>query len=116
MHEVRYRPRCTHTPCATTTPPPPLMLCAAAAAAAALEALCSRDGLIFRVCMTFAHHHIRRNLPNQVAYIALCVLLLDGLHDTWFYWTHRLLHWRPLYRAVHWEHHRWVVQGRLHVV
>jgi sterol desaturase/sphingolipid hydroxylase (fatty acid hydroxylase superfamily) len=34
------------------------------------------------------------------------VVVLDVLHDTWFYWTHRLLHWRPLYRWVHWEHHR----------
>lgn len=37
-----------------------------------------------------------------------CVVALDLLHDAWFYWTHRLLHWRPLYRYVHWEHHRWV--------
>jgi sterol desaturase/sphingolipid hydroxylase (fatty acid hydroxylase superfamily) len=41
-----------------------------------------------------------------VAYVAVCVVLLDVLHDAWFYWTHRALHWRPLYRAVHWEHHR----------
>lgn len=39
-------------------------------------------------------------------YILLCICFLDYLHDTWFYWTHRLLHWRPLYRWVHWEHHR----------
>lgn len=39
-------------------------------------------------------------------YVALCVVLMDHLHDAWFYWTHRLLHWRPLYRWVHWEHHR----------
>jgi sterol desaturase/sphingolipid hydroxylase (fatty acid hydroxylase superfamily) len=35
-----------------------------------------------------------------------CILVLDFLHDAWFYWTHRLLHWRPLYKYVHWEHHR----------
>ncbi|KIZ04044.1 sterol desaturase [Monoraphidium neglectum] len=38
-------------------------------------------------------------------YIALCICVMDYLHDSWFYWTHRLLHWRPLYRWVHWEHH-----------
>jgi sterol desaturase/sphingolipid hydroxylase (fatty acid hydroxylase superfamily) len=43
----------------------------------------------------------------QVAYLLLCIVLLDYLHDAWFYWTHRALHWRPLYRWVHWEHHRW---------
>jgi len=30
---------------------------------------------------------------------------LDYLHDAWFYWTHRLLHWQPLYRSVHRIHH-----------
>ena len=34
------------------------------------------------------------------------VAALDVLHDAWFYWTHRLLHWRPLYRHVHYIHHR----------
>jgi sterol desaturase/sphingolipid hydroxylase (fatty acid hydroxylase superfamily) len=39
-------------------------------------------------------------------YILLCIVVLDYLHDGWFYWTHRLLHWRPLYKWVHFEHHR----------
>ena len=39
------------------------------------------------------------------AYIALCVFLLDYLHDAWFYWTHRLLHVPFLYRHVHFIHH-----------
>lgn len=42
----------------------------------------------------------------QVGYMLACILVLDFLHDAWFYWTHRLLHWRPLYKYVHWEHHR----------
>ncbi|KAG2483646.1 hypothetical protein HYH03_017522 [Edaphochlamys debaryana] len=42
----------------------------------------------------------------SLAYCALCVCLLDYLHDTWFYWTHRLLHWGPLYRTVHLIHHK----------
>jgi sterol desaturase/sphingolipid hydroxylase (fatty acid hydroxylase superfamily) len=45
----------------------------------------------------------------QVVYMLGCVAALDLLHDAWFYWTHRLLHWRPLYKYVHWEHHRCVV-------
>ena len=28
------------------------------------------------------------------------------LHDTYFYWTHRLLHWGWLYRVAHCWHHR----------
>ena len=42
----------------------------------------------------------------QVLYVLLCVVLLDYLHDSWFYWTHRLLHWGPLYRHVHLLHHK----------
>ena len=38
---------------------------------------------------------------------ALCtVIALDYLHDAWFYWTHRLLHTKFLYRRVHYLHHQ----------
>lgn len=43
---------------------------------------------------------------KEVLYAAWCVLILDYLHDAWFYWTHRLLHWKPLYIHVHYMHHR----------
>ena len=39
--------------------------------------------------------------------MVLTVVALDYLHDAWFYWTHRLLHWKPLYRHVHYLHHRY---------
>lgn len=41
----------------------------------------------------------------QVLYCCFTVALLDLLHDAWFYFTHRLLHWRPLYRHIHRLHH-----------
>lgn len=44
-------------------------------------------------------------LASQAAYWALCIVALDYLHDAWFYWTHRALHWRPLYKHVHAIHH-----------
>jgi sterol desaturase/sphingolipid hydroxylase (fatty acid hydroxylase superfamily) len=44
--------------------------------------------------------------PQAWLYVALTIALMDHCHDAWFYWTHRLLHWRPLYRYVHHEHHR----------
>jgi sterol desaturase/sphingolipid hydroxylase (fatty acid hydroxylase superfamily) len=28
------------------------------------------------------------------------------IHDAYFYWTHRLLHWQPLFRIAHHVHHR----------
>lgn len=38
-------------------------------------------------------------------YLVFSVVLLIFIHDTWFYWTHRLLHWNPLFRRVHRIHH-----------
>ena len=29
--------------------------------------------------------------------------------DTWFYWGHRLLHLKLLYRAIHKKHHRFKI-------
>ncbi|WP_201983424.1 sterol desaturase family protein [Hymenobacter rubidus] len=40
------------------------------------------------------------------AYLSLSGGLVLVLHDTYFYWTHRLLHTRWLYRHVHTVHHR----------
>ena len=42
----------------------------------------------------------------QVLYIVASMGALDYLHDAWFYWTHRLLHARLLYKHVHSVHHR----------
>mmetsp|Transcript_12335 Transcript_12335/g.26636 ORF Transcript_12335/g.26636 Transcript_12335/m.26636 type:complete len:302 (-) Transcript_12335:896-1801(-) len=43
---------------------------------------------------------------QQVLYMVVVVVLMDYAHDTWFYLTHRLLHWKPLYRHVHYIHHK----------
>ena len=42
----------------------------------------------------------------QVLYLIIVVILLDYLHDGWFYLTHRMLHWKPLYRHIHHIHHK----------
>lgn len=44
--------------------------------------------------------------PLQWLYLAVSVVMLDYFHDAWFFWTHRLLHSRALYRHVHALHHR----------
>lgn len=41
--------------------------------------------------------------PWMVAGTTLGLVLA---HDTWFYWTHRLMHLRRLYRTLHRHHHR----------
>ena len=38
-------------------------------------------------------------------YLLLSVPLYLFLHDTWFYWTHRIMHHRKLFRVMHKVHH-----------
>jgi Delta7-sterol 5-desaturase len=38
--------------------------------------------------------------------LAGSVVLLLVLHDTYFYWAHRFLHWGPVFRIAHVAHHR----------
>jgi sterol desaturase/sphingolipid hydroxylase (fatty acid hydroxylase superfamily) len=40
------------------------------------------------------------------AYAGFSLIVLVLAHDTWFYWTHRLLHRRWLFRWSHLTHHR----------
>jgi len=39
------------------------------------------------------------------AYFWFSLAALILLHDTWFYWTHRLMHWRRLFPLMHRVHH-----------
>jgi len=39
-------------------------------------------------------------------YLALSVVAMILLHDTYFYWTHRLMHTKPLFKTMHLVHHR----------
>ncbi|MCG7625141.1 sterol desaturase family protein [Epibacterium sp. Ofav1-8] len=41
-----------------------------------------------------------------LAYFWISTALLIVLHDAWFYWTHRALHFPPLFRRFHRLHHR----------
>lgn len=43
---------------------------------------------------------------TNIAYCIVCIVMLDALQDTLFYWVHRLLHWRTLYKHVHYIHHK----------
>ncbi len=40
--------------------------------------------------------------PYFVASIVLVILL----HDTYFYWTHRMMHHPKLFKWTHWDHHK----------
>ena len=39
-------------------------------------------------------------------YLPLALSLAFLLHDAYFYWSHRLMHWGWLYRVAHCWHHR----------
>lgn len=39
-------------------------------------------------------------------YLVFSTMVLVVLHDAWFYWTHRMLHYPPLFRRFHRLHHR----------
>lgn len=39
-------------------------------------------------------------------YFVLSFPLTIVIHDTYFYWAHRFMHWRPIYRWTHRLHHR----------
>jgi Delta7-sterol 5-desaturase len=39
-------------------------------------------------------------------YFAASIAAAMLAHDAYFYWTHRILHWRPLFRLAHHVHHR----------
>ncbi|EIE27586.1 hypothetical protein COCSUDRAFT_11014, partial [Coccomyxa subellipsoidea C-169] len=43
---------------------------------------------------------------SKVLYVLVTIIVLDYLHDAWFYWTHRALHSRFLYKHVHHLHHK----------
>ncbi|MCM8526802.1 MAG: sterol desaturase family protein [Lentisphaeraceae bacterium] len=38
-------------------------------------------------------------------YFYFSLLLMIIVHDCYFYWTHRLMHWKPLYKYFHKVHH-----------
>lgn len=42
---------------------------------------------------------------HSVGYFLFSVIAMVVLHDTYFYWTHRLMHHKKLYSVVHKTHH-----------
>lgn len=41
-----------------------------------------------------------------VAWLVLSIPLTLLIHDAYFYWIHRFMHWPPMYRLMHLTHHR----------
>jgi sterol desaturase/sphingolipid hydroxylase (fatty acid hydroxylase superfamily) len=63
------------------------------------------------LCLLYADQAGLTRIYHRVAdrgwpYFGLSLAFAILLHDAYFYWTHRILHWKPLYRRVHSIHHR----------
>jgi sterol desaturase/sphingolipid hydroxylase (fatty acid hydroxylase superfamily) len=61
--------------------------------------------------LALAHRAGLTQIYSRVAdrgwpYFGLSIVAALLVHDAYFYWTHRLLHWRPLFRLAHHVHHR----------
>ena len=39
-------------------------------------------------------------------YLPISFVLCIVIHDTYFYWTHRFMHWRPVFKYFHLSHHQ----------
>ncbi len=73
-----------------------------------------RTVMIFAACGTCIAFGAKAGILNiyqevgeyGFAYFVCSVVLLIVLHDAWFYWTHRVLHYPPLFRRFHRLHHR----------
>jgi Delta7-sterol 5-desaturase len=40
-----------------------------------------------------------------IPYFIASIFIMIVLHDAYFYWSHRLLHWKRIYRQIHGIHH-----------
>ena len=50
-------------------------------------------------------------IESNPAWFVSLILLIPYWASYYFYWLHRLIHWRPLYKYVHSWHHKNVVTG-----
>jgi Delta7-sterol 5-desaturase len=64
--------------------------------------------VILLVTWAGAHGLTRVYTPiNKCGYTwyLFSIILMIAVHDTYFYWTHRAMHWKPLFKWVHKTHH-----------
>jgi sterol desaturase/sphingolipid hydroxylase (fatty acid hydroxylase superfamily) len=48
---------------------------------------------------------------SHPVYCTLLLIAIPLIHEFHFYWIHRLIHWPPLYRTIHYLHHKNVNPG-----
>ena len=64
-------------------------------------------GVLILYLITHGHTRLYFEVAERGWVYTLASLpLVLVIQDTWFYWIHRLLHWKPLMRWAHAPHHR----------
>jgi sterol desaturase/sphingolipid hydroxylase (fatty acid hydroxylase superfamily) len=58
--------------------------------------------IFYRLHWTQLYRHVD---DRGWLYLGFSLVAMILIHDTWFYWTHRLMHWRPLFPLFHRVHH-----------
>jgi Delta7-sterol 5-desaturase len=69
---------------------------------------------IFALMSTGLYHMYKAGLTSiywrwrdyPLGYGILSVFLCLVIYDTYFYWSHRFMHWRPVFKYMHVGHHR----------
>jgi lathosterol oxidase len=62
--------------------------------------------LVFRIFVLAFGYVVTLDRPMPLWEVALSFPLVLIVHDAYFYWTHRWMHHKALFRVFHWEHHK----------
>jgi lathosterol oxidase len=63
-------------------------------------------GLLFHLMVENRWTKIYRIVADRGwGYFWFSLVAMIAIHDTWFYWTHRLMHWQRLFPLMHRVHH-----------
>ena len=66
----------------------------------------SLTGLFVITCYRHGYTKLYMDIhAHSWAYFVFSVLIFIVAHDTYFYWTHRFMHWKKIYPYVHKTHH-----------
>src|SRR4051812_15308633 len=61
--------------------------------------------ILFTSLKRYTHYYSRIS-DHSMVYFYLAIPLMFIIHDTYFYWTHRLMHHPKLFKAFHVIHHK----------
>ncbi len=70
-------------------------------------AIFSIISMFFFAIIKSGNSQIYGDMSNYgMVYFWVSIPMIIILHDAYFYWTHRLMHWKPIFKHVHLIHHK----------